>query len=96
MTCKSGHLLQLRNTPKTRFFIVSGNHIYCDGCKIVLDIKQGYYTCSNSCNYDICLECYDYKAKGAAKPAKWSTIKSFTIAMVNELASSSVYQAEPD
>lgn len=57
--CKHGHVLKLRTTPKARYWVVAGNTIHCDLCKTKnLDIDHGYYTCENSCNYDVCRDCY--------------------------------------
>jgi len=45
--------------------IVSGNNIYCDACKININIPGGFYTCDQSCNWDLCKDCYEAMKTGS-------------------------------
>lgn len=77
-------MLKHRNTPKSRWLIVSGFNIYCDQCKEVLDIPGGYYTCDNSCNWDLCTKCYTAMAAGSELPKAGSEIGGFVKATIGE------------
>jgi hypothetical protein len=63
ISCPSGHALCRRTTPKPRNLVLTGRHIWCSACKVMLDIPKGFYTCEQSCNFDLCDECHKKMAQ---------------------------------
>jgi len=38
---------------------LDGTNIKCDVCRLPLAVSNGYYTCTQNCNYDMCKECFN-------------------------------------
>ena len=61
-TCGKMHALVYRTTTKSRSTssgVSLGVRISCDLCKKGLSVWEGYYTCQEDCNYDICKTCHE-------------------------------------
>ena len=61
--CSSGHELHQFFTQKSRYLrtsnsIVEDEDIMCEDCKVSIDIRNGYYSCSRQCDFDLCNTCY--------------------------------------
>ena len=57
VTCGNMHKLEYRQTCKYRPGS-NGSTIACDLCKESIQVWNGYYTCNNDCDYDICSSCF--------------------------------------
>ena len=57
-TCKQYHPLKLKLAAK--FLFSEDNPVKCDLCKApIADLKDGYYTCQDICNFHCCLKCFN-------------------------------------
>ena len=65
LTCPVNHELKFFDKPKRRSstidhkkIITESVNVFCDSCDLnIQDIKNGYYTCDQLCDYDICISC---------------------------------------
>ena len=65
LTCPLDHELKFSDKQKQRNTIQNGKkivteglNVFCDSCNVNrIDIKNGYFTCDQPCDYDICISC---------------------------------------
>ena len=63
LTCKKGHPVICWGThakprkDENGKALPKKEHLQCDGCKRKFKMNQTYYSCAQSCDFDLCIKC---------------------------------------